>query len=378
MLPRVLFVDDDTIFLQMVARSLKDVITPLTVANPTEALQVARENLPILIVIDYRMPGMNGIELIKEFQQHDATAAVPVWMISGQEDEDLIAAVYDLGVADYLPKPVPMKMLRAKIARYIEHEAHAAEIAASLTRAERYVKDLHNTERIRALASTSLPGLDLGTIYRPLQQVGGDFFDIVATRRGTHVVVVGDVSGHGIEAGLLQTMSRKLIQLAIRDSDSLEEALHVANGELRDDLPPATFVAAGLAEWHPERRTLRIMRMGIPHPLQRGADGSVELMMVGGTTLGLHKPERLNRFLTPLEVELAPGDVVLLYTDGLIEAHTPAGEEVGFETLRELLAAATGDDGQKLAESLLAGVEAAKIELNDDLTALVLKCTASS
>ena len=175
----------------------------------------------------------------------------------------------------------------------------------------------------------SPPGLELAARYRAAGQyneVGGDFYDAFARAPDEWVVVIGDVSGKGPEAAALTALARYTIRSAALSDSSPANVLHRLNENLLHE-EASQFITVAIAYLAPSLDTteVRMALGGHPLPFVVRADGRVEQIGVPGTLLGIRSDPRLFETAT----SLSPGDSLLLYTDGIIEAgsrSTPVGE----------------------------------------------------
>jgi len=208
------------------------------------------------------------------------------------------------------------------------------------------------TEVARALQQTLLPpalpeipGIDLGARYRVADvgiEIGGDFYDVFETKAGWHVVL-GDVCGKGPSAAAVTGLFRHTLRavapgLAVADVDNGPAAILAAtNDAILGQIDDARFATAVLVNLKPGRGRAKLCVScgGHPRPILVRADGTVERVEASGTLLGVLPDPQLQE----VSIELGPGDVVVLYTDGVTEArHGP--EQFGEHRLREALAGA--------------------------------------
>ena len=216
-----------------------------------------------------------------------------------------------------------------------------------------------------------LPGWQLGAYYRPAREVGGDFYDFITLPGGRLGLVVGDVTDKGVPAALVMATTRSILRGAAPHSDSPGRVLQLVNESLCPDIPSNMFVTCLYAVLDPASSHLRYANAGHYVPYLRHGDGVTRLWATG-MPLGLMPAMNYEEKETVLE----PGDSVLFYSDGLIEAHDPQREMFGLPRLRELLAEQPTDSGAALVDILLA--ELARFtgdewEQEDDVTLLTLQ-----
>jgi len=216
-----------------------------------------------------------------------------------------------------------------------------------------------------------LEGFEMGFLYEPAdeQVAGGDLYGTWRLPSGEVAVLVGDVAGKGVETAALSSMARFFIEARSWDCDDPAAVLEQAGRMLYDRLPADTFVTASFGLLDRDGR-LRYANAGHPRALLIGASGEVSEVAGAGLPLGVTgAPEYETRTL-----ELAAGELVLGYTDGLIEARR-GGELLGQERVSEIVGtAARGAAGvQELVRSVHAEVRDWAGSLGDDVVLLALR-----
>jgi PAS domain S-box-containing protein len=215
-----------------------------------------------------------------------------------------------------------------------------------------------------------LPGYDLAAYYQPAREVGGDFYDFLELEDGRLGLVVGDVSGKGVPAAIVMAITRTMLHAAYRlRSPAPGEILEEVNNFLYPDIPPNMFVTCLAALLDSRNGRLHYANAGHDLPYLRHAEGVSELRATG-MPLGLMP----NMSYEQKEITLKPGDSVLLYSDGLVEAHDPRREMFGFPRMQGFVGAHPG--GATLIEFLLAELErftGEEWEQEDDIALLTLQ-----
>ena len=168
-----------------------------------------------------------------------------------------------------------------------------------------------------------VPGYDFAHSYRTANEVGGDYYDLTPLADGRVALMVGDASGHGMAAGLVMAIANATLKTALDLDPSPQRVLSLLNRTLCRTGNKRTFMSVFYALLDPHTGHMEYVCAGHPFPLLRRADGTIEELGCGGLPLGMRDPLAL----TPQSVEIQPGDLLLLYTDGLAEALDVQGKE---------------------------------------------------
>jgi len=250
-------------------------------------------------------------------------------------------------------------------ARLLREHAHQLELE----------KELEIARRVQfSLIPAHLPaprGWEVSARCVPARQVGGDFYDALASGDdGDIALVVGDVSGKSVAGAMLMVAAREVLQTAALGGASPEVLLQVANQRLYTPRH-RLFVALAYLLLQPGGAG-RYALAGQPAPLCRRADGEVWELPAPAHRLPVGALKDVHWDVLPLRIQ--PGDLLLLYSDGVTEARDPAGEFFGEERLREVLGRAGGDVAS-VVEEVLQAVEAfaAGGEPYDDITLLAVR-----
>jgi serine phosphatase RsbU (regulator of sigma subunit) len=220
----------------------------------------------------------------------------------------------------------------------------------------------------------SLAGVSLGAEYVPTvgdADVGGDFYDVVPMPDGRWLLVIGDVSGKGVQAATVTGLVRDVIRVLVRDGRPLPELLSRINDTLVDRGGGrfCTLAMAGLTIGPADRLTVALHLAGHDRPVLVGRGGRVSFPGTPGTALGL-----LERVQTPsTTVTLEPGDALAFYTDGVTERRR-GGELFGVDRLRACAAELSGYSADVVAARLRAAALGFSAEPpRDDIAVLALR-----
>ncbi|WP_260610353.1 SpoIIE family protein phosphatase [Streptomyces sp. WAC06614] len=330
--------------------------------------------------LDARLPGVETL-----------TTGRPIFFESMQQ----LAAAYpgipldaDVGARAFLPliasgRPVGSCILGFDEPRGFSPEertvltALAGLIAQALERAQRYDSEAALARGLQAaLLPNRLPVLaHVDTVGRYLpgtqgMEVGGDWYDVIETGDGLLALVIGDVQGHGVAAAATMGQLRSAVRAFALSGNPPEDVLGGTN-RLLIDLDPGQFASCCYVLLDPATGTAHAVRAGHPQPLLRAPDGATSVLdLPGGVVLGVD-----GEATYPVaELVLAPGSVLALYTDGLVE-QPGVDIDLGVEQLRALLAEAGPGPLTETADRLIS--EAGRAADRPDDIALLLACRST-
>jgi hypothetical protein len=178
-----------------------------------------------------------------------------------------------------------------------------------------------------------VPGYEVAHSYRTANTIGGDYYDILPTPDGRIAVVIGDASGHGIAAGLLMAIANASLKTALDLDPSPQAVVKLLNRALFRTGDRRAFMTLFYGVLEPTTGALDFICAGHPFPMLRRAGGEVEELGTGQLPLGMRPELEFECRST----ELAEGDLLVLFSDGLPETVGRNGEAFGFERLRALL-----------------------------------------
>ena len=257
----------------------------------------------------------------------------------------------------------------------IEHLLHVQREKQRLDDELRIARDIQKS--LLPVQPPKIDGLDVADLCEPAREVGGDYYDFFDVGPRQLGVLVADVSGKGTSAALYMAELKGLMLALSQTQRSPRQLLIDVNRRLAAHLDNRSFITMTYAVVDLEHRTLTSARAGHP-PLIVAANGASEVVMSSGMVLGLRLPGAGGRFEEVLEEHtrsIAPGDVIVLYTDGITEAMDREGELFGDDALAKVVAANCRLDAAGIRERVLREVKAfvGDAEPHDDMTMVVLK-----
>src|ERR687898_2165652 len=332
-------------------------------------------------VLEYtrQLSGNNRVDPVTRRSRKDGTLvdvellAVPVRV--GEDQVGTYAMYHDISELKRAEEEVRQlnKDLERRVAERTEQLKSAmAKQQEEAQQRERIEQELRVARLIQhTLLPKSLPELEghqMAVYYQPAREVGGDFYDFLRLPDGRLGLIVGDVSGKGVPAAIVMAITRTMLRAAYH-LGSPGEMLKQVNDNLFPDIPPNMFVTCLAALLDSRTGRLQYANAGHDLPYVRHSAGVSELRATG-MPLGLMPDMSYEE----KEITLQPGESILLYSDGLVEAHSPQREMFGFPRMQRHVGA--HPEGAALIDSLLAELEqftGEEWEQEDDITLLTLQ-----
>lgn len=349
-------------------------------ADGLQALAAIGQTPYDLVLLDIMMPELDGFGVLDRLRADGRINELPVIVVSALNEIEPVVRCIELGADDFIFKPFNPTLLRARVLATLEKKA-----LRDRTRDELKRKQIELTEaRTLQLALVPPPfagtvggrAMAIETFLEPAKEVGGDLVDYFPVGDAKIVAVIGDVSDKGAGAALMMARTHSMFRaLGTRpDADELfaepARAAELVNETLARGNASCMFVTLLLAVIDGPSGTLSYVRAGHVPPYLRAVDGTVSrLTAAGGPALGVME----DMPYTSTRVTLAPGERLLVVTDGLTEAHDPAGDLYGEERVGDFLAALGPEETRPLPR-LAAAVRAFESGLPafDDMAALLL------
>jgi serine phosphatase RsbU (regulator of sigma subunit) len=332
-----------------------------------EALELIRERRPDVLFLDIEMPEMRGTTL---------AAALPEprpFVVFATAYERYAIDAFACDATDYLLKPVNRGKLAVTIERVRQRLTHRSETERDVVVASALQADMWPG------ALPAIGGFDCSAASVPAAGVGGDLYDVFALGPTAWGILLGDVSGKGVAAGLVATALQGRVQTAARharlDPVALASAIH-------DDVFASTkgqrYATLVYGELDAAARRLRLVNAGHGGVMvmdETGGSGPPVILAATGPALGLFADARFEA----ADVVLSPGRTVVLFTDGVNEALDGDGQEFGMERVAALLDSKKGLPAAAQASALLNAVHAHRgaRQRQDDVTVMVLRSVST-
>lgn len=216
--------------------------------------------------------------------------------------------------------------------------------------------------------------LRISPFFHPAKEVGGDYYDFIESSEGNHSIVIGDVSGKGLPAGMIMIIARTALQIVARGQTDVHSVVVRFSQEMYSRMRRGQFMTLNFLRWEEDTRTLHFAGAGHEHILWfRKENNEVERIRAGGIAVGLvDDPSAL---IKKQELVTKPGDVLLLYTDGVTEARDHNEVMFGLNRLSDSLKNhAACEDPDSIRDNVMEDVFEfmGETEQYDDITMLIL------
>jgi serine phosphatase RsbU (regulator of sigma subunit) len=351
----VLIVDDE----EMVLSSLRGLFTLQTsyqileTDDPRKALQELSRNRVDLVISDFLMPQMNGIEFLKEVKKLQPEA-IRVLLTGYADKENAIKAINEVGLYHYLEKPwdndallsivrngLKEKSLRKMLAEKVK------ELDSLMSQHQALSRELEMAARVQKnLLPRDFPPLDgyrFANLYQPSAQIGGDFFDFAPLEGGV-LLLVSDVIGHGVQAALSTMLLKGVFREAAilyREPVALLEDM---NRRLHAVLPTGMYAAAAVFAIRAGSEEIAFANAGLPYPFVLRRAGGLDEIVLSGPPLGLFASDEI-----PFEsrtIVAGSGDVLVVGSDGIGSIDNGEGALFEDQEMPRVLLGLAGEDGE--------------------------------
>ena len=222
----------------------------------------------------------------------------------------------------------------------------------------------------------TVAGFDIAAYSVSAREVGGDFYDFIEMGEDKAGFVIGDVTGKSVSGALVMSASRSVFRMLSEEGLSVDQSMMRANRRLKKDVKSGMFVALLYAVLNSQDRTLTMCSAGQTQPVMMSAKtAEATLVETEGDTFPLGILEDANYEETRLQLQ--PGDKVVFYTDGIVEAMNEQEEIYGFERLQEVIKSSRVDTAEALMNEVIASVDtfAGGAPQHDDITVIVVSVT---
>jgi len=385
---RVLLIDDQYI----IGEGIRRMLEPETdidfnyCSDPILAMKVAREYQPTVILQDLVMPNLDGLLLVKFLRAQDApTFNVPLVVLSSKEEPVIKAKAFALGANDYLVKLPDAAELIARIRYHSRaYDNHLKRLEAEEILKRENIRMGKELDMLRQMQQLILPrteelaeiqDLDIAGYMEPADEVGGDYYDVLYTD-GIVTIAMGDVTGHGLESGLLMVMTQTAVRTIkeiqefdfVRFLDTLNRTLYKNLQRMQSEKNLSLVLvnyAEGKLSISGQHEETILVRKG----------GKVERINTLDLGFPIGLDAEIGQYVDNAIIELEVDDGIVLYTDGIPEAKNLDDEQYGLDRLCEVISINWHLSPEQVKEAIIANLKEfiGQQKIFDDITLVVIK-----
>ncbi len=396
---KVLIVDDNPANRDLLARQVQaQGYQAIAAVNGKQAIRMIQTGIYDLILLDIIMPEINGYEVLKWIRS-GSWRHIPTIMISALDEVDSVIKCIEMGAADYLAKPFNPTLLKARLGACLEQKRlrdRESSYLGQLAKANEQISQLNNrllaensrlsaelevTQRLQMMLLpkekelSQIEELEIAGFMEPADEVGGDYYDVLQ-HHGRITIGIGDVTGHGLESGVLmlmvQTAVRTLMENNETDPKRFFEVLNRTIYKNVQRMDSDKNLSLCLVDYHDgvlslsgQHEEMVVVRSG----------GEVERVDTIDLGFPIGLEETIKDFVFQAQVYLNPGDVVILYTDGITEAENHLGVHYGLEQLCWVVQQNWQQSAKDIRQAVIQDVRShiGVEKVYDDITLVVLK-----
>ncbi len=398
---KILVVDDSRVQRRILTSGLKRIGHCVReAASGEEALEICRAEPVELVISDWMMPGMNGLEFCRAFRQLKRDSYGYFILLTSKSEKEEVARGLEEGADDFLTKPFNISELRARIRagqRIIDSERKLVDKNREVSEALSEIQSLYGAIRKDLIEARKLQqslvqdrhqvfGKNaVSLLLLTSGHVGGDLVGVFPVNTHQLGLYAIDVSGHGISSALMtarlagclsghvpeQNMAlekRSDGSFGLRPPDQVVSAL---NELVLNEMDTAHYFTIVLANADLGTGRITLCQAGHPHPMVQRSSGEIEIVGKGGMPVGLIDRAEYESF----DVTLGAGDRLLISSDGVTECATAQGDLLDDLGLGRILRSRPGERGNDLFRGMISELEhfSGRTEFDDDVSAVLFE-----
>lgn len=395
----ILIVDDNPTNRDLLSRQVEiQGYKVVTAAGGHQAIEMIQTGQYDLILLDIIMPEINGYQVLQWLRRSD-WQHIPVIMISALDEIDSVVKCIEMGAEDYLPKPFNPVLLKARINAclnkkrlrdketiYLSELAKANEQITQLNQLlsaenNRLSSEIEVSQRLQTMILpkeqelNTINELEIAGFMEPADEVGGDYYDVLQNN-GLLKIGIGDVTGHGLESGVLmlmvQTAVRTLMESNQNDPKKFLEILNRTIYKNAQRMNSDKHLSLCLIDYKDGK-----LKLSGQHEEMLLIHSGGDMKRIDTINLGfpIGLEETIEEFVFQVEIELKYQDVVVLYTDGITEAENTQGVQYGLERLCQIIKNNWRNSAKNIRQTVISDVKEyiGTNKVYDDITLVVIK-----
>lgn len=335
----------------------------LKASSGEEALEIAADTHPDIVLLDVMMPGLNGFDTCEQLKALPHMKDVPVMFMTALDDMESKMTAFNRGAVDYLTKPIHRPELLARIRIHLRfRQSYKALVHEHINQ----LRSLKEAQTFMMPNSSDFPEAHFAAYYDAKHEAGGDFYDVIPAGRDVFDYIVADVSGHDLGASLPTAALRALLRQNASLAYSPEESLNLINEHLTATLQPGQY--ATLVYLRVDRKNRKAFIVNAAHTPVVHCSKEIKILNPKGHPVGCFEK------FTPgfCEVDIASGDQFILFSDGIIEENNgaPCSRKEGMDSLIEGIQATRNLPAEVGLKTIISGLHPSSFIASDDLLLL--------
>ena len=369
----IMAIDDEPINLHVIVNQLRVAgYNVITATNGLEALEILKDNIiPDIILLDIMMPKMNGYELCKQLRKDYSLYELPIIMLTAKNQVYDIVTGFESGANDYISKPFDKKELYVRLNTLLSLK-NAIKVHDKLQSIEQEL------ELARKIQSSLLPkdmpiinGIEINAIYKPMKEVGGDFYDFYVEDENNFGVLMADISGHGVPAAIISSTVKLAFTIQKENMKSPDKILNLMNkcmlGNIGEEYMTASYLYFNMIE-------KKLYHSSAAHPpiyIWKEKEKQIIESKPTGKIIGYYEDIKIN----VEDVSISSGDKIIIYTDGVTECFDPNDEMFDDTRLKEFIVKHHTDNCRDFSNLLLEELKnwsKKNYEFEDDVSIVII------
>jgi len=349
---KILVIDDSKLNRAIVKKVLSSLNMDVEEANDgLQGLDILKKNKFDLVLVDIIMPNLDGFGFLSKFKEISEKEFIPVILMTGSEDLNSKIKGLRIGADDFLLKPLNEKELIARVFSLLRLKSVYTELYEKNLLIK---KELEIAKRIQQFIIpndfSTIPYPKISGYYLPIEDIGGDFFDCYSLNDNNFGFLIADVTGHGIPAALVMTMSKMIFSIYAPRFNSTKELFEAVNSNIKNLLLDTQYITSFYIIYDSKNNRIKFSNAGHTWALlYRASKGKVIALDTKGFFIGISEQSSYEEKSLPV----ATGDRIVMYTDGVTEINNNAGDNYGEKRLANFIKNNNDKNGDAFCMALI-------------------------